>query len=274
MTDAPPIPQQTDHWGTILRVSLPILVGIAFIGAWQFLVTWLAVPKFVLPAPTLIAAAFVKDFGSLMASLWFTLTVTIEAFILAVIGGVALAVLFSQSKLIADALFPYAVILQVTPVISIAPLIIIWVGYDNVRPALLILAWIVAFFPVLSNTTLGLRSTDHNLRNLMQLYGASRWRVLTEIQFPSAMPYILAGMKISGGLSLIGAVVAEFVAGSGTSTGLAWRIIEAGNRLDIPTMFAALALLSILGITIFGLLSAFEYLMLRHWHESAVRREN
>ncbi len=274
MTDAAPIPQRADHWATVTRIALPILVGVVFLGVWQFLVTWLAVPKFVLPAPSLIAAAFFKDSGSLMGSLWFTLTVTVEAFILAVAGGIALAVLFSQSEIVATALFPYAVILQVTPVVSIAPLIIIWVGYDNVRTALLILAWIVAFFPVLSNTTLGLRSTDHNLRNLMQLYGASRWRVLTEIQFPNAMPYILAGMKISGGLSLIGAVVAEFVAGSGTSTGLAWRIIEAGNRLDIPRMFAALGLLSFLGIAIFGVLSAVEYLLLRHWHESAVRREN
>ncbi len=274
MTDAAPIPQRTDHWMSVLRVALPILVGVVFIVVWQLLVTWLQVPKFVLPAPSLIAIAFVADFQSLMGSLWFTLTVTIEAFVLAVVGGVALAVLFSQSEIVATALFPYAVILQVTPVVSIAPLIIIWVGYDNVRFALLILAWIVAFFPVLSNTTLGLRSTDHNLRNLMQLYGASRWRVLTEIQFPNAMPYILAGMKISGGLSLIGAVVAEFVAGSGTSTGLAWRIIEAGNRLDIPRMFAALGLLSFLGIAIFGVLSAVEYLLLRHWHESAVRREN
>jgi NitT/TauT family transport system permease protein len=274
VTDAAPIPQRTDHWMSVLRVALPILVGFVFIVVWQLLVTWLQVPKFVLPAPSLIAIAFVADFQSLMGSLWFTLTVTIEAFVLAVVGGVALAVLFSQSEIVATALFPYAVILQVTPVVSIAPLIIIWVGYDNVRFALLILAWIVAFFPVLSNTTLGLRSTDHNLRNLMQLYGASRWRVLTEIQFPNAMPYILAGMKISGGLSLIGAVVAEFVAGSGTSTGLAWRIIEAGNRLDIPRMFAALGLLSFLGIAIFGVLSAVEYLLLRHWHESAVRREN
>ncbi|WP_284945652.1 ABC transporter permease [Acidisoma cladoniae] len=274
MTVIAPIPQRADYRGTVLRILLPILVGIAFLALWQFLVGWLQVPKFVLPKPTLIWTALIANFWSLMGSLWFTLTVTIEAFVLAVVGGVALAVLFSQSEFIATAFFPYAVILQVTPVVSIAPLIIIWVGYDNVRTALLILAWIVAFFPVLSNTTLGLRSTDHNLRNLMQLYGASRWRILTEIQFPSAMPYLLAGMKISGGLSLIGAVVAEFVAGSGTSTGLAWRIIESGNRLDIPRMFAALGLLSFLGIAIFGAMSAIEYLLLRHWHESAVRREN
>jgi len=258
----------------LAQIGLPLLVGALFLVAWQILVTALAVPKFVLPAPSLIWQALIGDFWSLMGSLWFTLTVTVEAFLAAVIGGVALAVLFAQSRWIATAFFPYAVILQVTPVVSIAPLIIIWVGYDNVRVALLILAWIVAFFPILSNTTLGLRSTDHNLRNLMQLYGASRFRILTEIQFPAALPYILAGMKISGGLSLIGAVVAEFVAGSGSSTGLAWRIIEAGNRLDIPRMFAALGLLSLLGILIFWVMSLVEYLALRHWHESAVRREN
>lgn len=265
---------ETRSGSRALRIILPIAVGVGFLVLWQIIVTALGVPKFVLPGPLLIAQAFIANFGSLMGSLWFTLTVTAEAFAAAVLGGVALAVLFAQSPWIATALFPYAVILQVTPVVSIAPLIIIWVGYDNVRVALLILAWIVAFFPVLSNTTLGLRSTDHNLRNLMQLYGASRWQVLREIQFPSALPYILGGMKISGGLSLIGAVVAEFVAGSGSSTGLAWRIIESGNRLDIPRMFAALGLLSLLGILIFGLMSAIEYLALRHWHESAVRREN
>lgn len=258
----------------ILMVSLPVIVGILFLLFWQIIVSVMHVPKFVLPSPLLIWQSFIVNFWQLMGSLWFTLVVTIEAFIAAVLGGIALAVIFSQSKLISRAFFPYAVILQVTPIISIAPLIVIWVGYNNVRTALLILAWIVAFFPILSNTTAGLRATDHNLLNLMQIYQASRWKVLTQIKFPAALPYILAGMKISGGLSLIGVVVAEFVAGSGASTGLAWRILEAGSRLDIPNMFAALALLSILGILIFAALSGFEYLMLKNWHESAVHREN
>lgn len=258
----------------MLMVSLPLIVGILFLLCWQIIVSLLHIPKFVLPSPLLIWKSFIANFWPLMESLWFTLTVTIEAFIAAVIGGIALAVVFSQSKFIARAFFPYAVILQVTPIISIAPLIVIWVGYNNVRTSLLILAWIVAFFPILSNTTAGLRSTDHNLLNLMQIYRASRWQILTQIQFPGALPYILAGMKISGGLSLIGVVVAEFVAGSGSSLGLAWRILEAGNRLDIPSMFAALALLSLLGIVIFSAMSGFEYLMLKNWHESAVHREN
>jgi NitT/TauT family transport system permease protein len=257
----------------VLRIVIPTLVGIGFLLLWEFLVRVNSVPTFVLPAPSSIWASFIANFASLMDSLWVTLSITVLAFILAVVGGVGLAILFSQSRIVEMALFPYAIVLQVTPVVSIAPLILIWVGFDRVQFALLILAWIVAFFPILSNTTLGLRSADHNLRDLFRLYGASRWQVLTELQLPSALPYMLAGMKISGGLALIGAVVAEFVAGSGASTGLAWRIIEAGNRLDIPKMFAALLLLSGLGISIFFGLSWIEHLLLRRWHESALKRE-
>lgn len=257
----------------LLRILIPALVGIGFLLLWEFLVRYFGIAEFVLPAPSQIAASLVDNFSSLMNSLWVTLSITITAFFLAVVGGVGLAILFSQSRLIEMALFPYAVILQVTPVVAIAPLILIWVGFDRVHLALLILAWIVAFFPILSNTTLGLRSADHNLRDLFRLYGASRRQVLSELLLPSALPYILAGMKISGGLALIGAVVAEFVAGSGTSTGLAWRIIEAGNRLEIPKMFAALLLLSSLGILIFFGLSWVEHRLLHRWHESALKRE-
>ena len=243
------------------RVVVPVLVGVAFLAVWEAIVHFGEVRPFVLPAPSSIWASLTLNFGSLMA------------FLLAAAGGIGLAILFSQSRRIEMALFPYAVALQVTPVVAIAPLILIWVGYDRIELAVLILAWIVAFFPILSNTTLGLRSADHNLRDLFRLYGASRWQILTELQLPSALPYILAGMKISGGLALIGAVVAEFVAGSGTGTGLAWRIVEAGYRLDIPRMFAALFLLSGLGIAIFFSLTWVEHLLLRRWHESAVRRE-
>ncbi len=205
-----------------------------------------------------------------MLSLWSTFKITVAAFLLALISGVGLAILFSQSRLLEVMLYPYAVIFQVTPIVAIAPLILIWVGFERVTLALLILAWIVAFFPILSTTTLGLRSTDHSLRDLFKLYGATRWQLLTKLQLPTALPYLLSGMKISGGLALIGAVVAEFVAGSGTATGLAWRIVEAGNRLQIPKMFAALFLLSLLGIIIFFSLSALERALLKKWHESAV----
>jgi len=254
------------------RILIPILVGILVLAVWEAAVDYYQVQPFVLPAPSAIWMAFVENFASLMASLWTTLSVTLAAFALAVIGGVALAVLFSQSRLIETALYPYAVVLQVTPVVAIAPLILIWVGFEHINAALLILAWIVAFFPILSNTTLGLRSADHNLIDLFRLYGASRWQILTRLQLPTAMPYLLGAMKVSGGLALIGAVVAEFVAGSGTATGLAWRIVEAGNRLQIAKMFAALALLSALGIAIFFALTWLEWALLHKWHESAVKK--
>ena len=257
-----------------VRIAVPIARGAVFIATWEGLVRWLAIPKFVLPPPSMIVAALFGDFSTLMASLWVTLSVTLAAFFIALFLGVVVAILFAQSRLFEVSLFPYAVVLQVTPIVSIAPLVLIWVGLDHVERALLILATIVAFFPILSNTTLGLKSVDHNLQNLLDLYGATRWQRLKELQFPSALPYLLGGMKISGGLALIGAVVAEFVAGSGTGTGLAWRIVEAGNRLNIPRMFAALLLMSFLGIAIFFSLSALEYLLLRKWHESAVGREN
>lgn len=257
----------------LLRVLVPLLLGAALIGLWEFLVRWLEVPKFVLPPPSMIAQALLADHATLLVSLWITLRITLLAFLIALVAGVVLAVLSAQSRLIEISLFPYAVILQVTPVVSIAPLILIWVGLDHLDRALLILATIVAFFPILSNTTLGLKSVDHNLRDLFQLYGASRRQRLLLLQMPSALPYLLAGMKISGGLALIGAVVAEFVAGSGTGAGLAWRIVESANRLNIPGMFAALLLLSALGILIFLLMAGLQTLALRHWHESAVRRE-
>ena len=252
----------------LVRIGLPLLLAVGLIGYWEWAVEAFAIKPFVLSAPSAIWATFENNFSSLMASAWITLRTTILAFALAVIGGVALAVLFSQSPIFERALYPYAVTLQVTPVVAIAPLINIWVGLSRADLAVLILALIVAFFPILSNTTTGLKSTDLNLRALFQLYGASRWQTLVKLQLPTALPYLLAGMKISGGLALIGTVVAEFAAGSGASQGLAWRIIEASNRLQIAKSFAALAILSALGILIFFGLSLLEWLVLRRWHES------
>ncbi|MBV8169317.1 MAG: ABC transporter permease [Alphaproteobacteria bacterium] len=270
MTDAPTLPAAQ---GDKLRIIMPVAVGVLMLAAWEAGVRLGDVPPYILPGPIAVIGALIDDGGSLLTSLWITLQVTVSAFLLAALGGGALAVLFSRSRWIELSLFPYAVILQVTPIVAIAPLIIIWV--KDTYLSLLICAWIVAFFPVLSNATLGLTSTDHNLLNLFQLYGASRRQVLWYLRVPSAMPYYLGGLRIAGGLALIGAVVAEFVAGTGgTNTGLAYRILEAGYRLQIPRMFAALLLLSLTGILIFVALSLVSHLILRRWHESAVRREN
>ncbi|HKD48638.1 MAG TPA: ABC transporter permease [Rhizomicrobium sp.] len=254
-----------------LNIVFPLVLAIAVLAFWEWIVRARAVPPYVLPAPSAIVRALVQNFGSLMQSLASTLTVTLEGFAAALIAGILLAIAFSQSRLVERALYPYAIVLQVTPVVAIAPLILIWVGFDHINAALALIAALVAFFPILSNTTLGLKSADFNLVDLMRLYGASRWQILWRVRLPSALPYLLGAMKIAGGLSLIGAVVAEFVAGSGTATGLAWRIVEAGNRLEIAIMFAALALLALLGIAIFAAFSALEWALLHHWHESALK---
>ena len=256
----------------VLRVLMPLLVGVLTLIAWEALVRLREIPAYLLPGPILIAQTLVADWWSLAESLLITLRITLSALLAAVVVGAALSILFAQSKWIELSFFPYAVILQVTPIVAIAPLIIIWV--DDVNLSLLICAWIVAFFPILSNTTLGLNSYDHNLADLFRLYHATPWQVLTRLRIPSAMPYFLAGLKISGGLALIGAIVAEFVAGSGGSaSGLAFRILESGYQLRIPRMFAALVLISGTGIVIFLALGLLQHLVLRGWHESAVRRE-
>jgi NitT/TauT family transport system permease protein len=258
---------------TAATVAAPLVVGAAVLSAWELAVRLGGVPPYILPGPILIAETLIQDWASLLPSLVNTLRTTILAFALAALGGLALAVLFAQSRWAELSFFPYAVILQVTPIVAIAPLIIIWVR--DTELALLACAWIVAFFPVVANTTLGLNSTDHNLLNLYELYGASRRQVLWQLRLPSALPYYLAGLRISGGLALIGAVVAEFVAGTGgAASGLAYRILESGYRLNVPRMFAALLLISLAGIAIFLALTWLQHLALRGWHESAVRREN
>jgi NitT/TauT family transport system permease protein len=251
-----------------MRFALPFLFGAALLAVWEIWVAWAAIPKFILPPPSAIGAALLAHADTLMASLAVTLRITLLAFFWALVSAVGLAVLFTRARPIELALYPYVVTLQVTPVVAIAPLILIWVGFDHVERALVIIAWIVAFFPMLTNTVQGLRGIDPQLHDLMSLSGARWWQRLYYLELPAALPSMLTGAKISGGLALIGAVVAEFVAGSGSSTGLAWRIIEAGNRLEIATMFASLALLSGLGIALFYLLSFIEWLLLRHWHDS------
>jgi NitT/TauT family transport system permease protein len=254
----------------ITDIAFPMLLAALLLGAWEWAVRHWQVPAYVLPAPSAIAEAFARNFTSLMASLASTLTVTLEAFVAATVLGVATAIAFSQSRLLERTLYPYAVILQVTPVVAIAPLILIWVGFERINLALAIIATIVAFFPILAGATLGLKSADFNLIDLTRLYGASRAQTLWRIRLPNALPYLLSGMKTAGGLALIGAVVAEFVAGSGTATGLAWRIVESGNRLEIATLFAALTLLAATGVLIFAFLSLLEWALLRRWHESAI----
>jgi NitT/TauT family transport system permease protein len=252
----------------VVRVLLPAAVLALGVVVWGLLVRLYHIPPYVLPGPDAVFQTLVKDWPILWQSLLATLGTTIEGFAAASVGGVALALLFNQSKWLEYSLFPYAVILQVTPVIAIAPLLLIYLPQHT---AVIVCAWIVGFFPVLSNTTLGLNSVDRNLAGLFQLYGASRLQTLLYLRLPAALPFILGGLRIAGGLSLIGAVVAEIAVGSaGAGSGLAYRIAESGYRLEIPRMFAALLLLSIAGIVIYGLLALVSHLILRRWHESAL----
>ena len=252
--------------------AAPTLLGLLGLGLWEGAVRAFGVPPYVLPGPVAIAGALREDWALLWPSALVTLRVALLALVVAVASGGSLAVLFAQSRALERALFPWAVVLQVTPVVAIAPLILIWV--DDVTAALLVCASIVAFFPVLSNTALGLRSADRNLVELFRLYGATRGQALALLLLPSALPFFLAGLRVAGGLALIGAVVAEFVAGAGgTGSGLAFRILEAGYQLRIPRMFASLALISALGIGLFAALGLVQHLALRRWHESEARRD-
>ncbi|MGO4123785.1 ABC transporter permease [Inquilinus sp. YAF38] len=255
------------------RIAIPVIAFTAFIALWQWYVVAYQVPRYILPSPTEVAATMVGDWPILSSALAVTLTITFAALAAALIGGVTLAILFIQSRWLELAFYPYAVVLQVTPIVAIAPLIIIYA--PSTESVLLICAFIVAFFPILSNMTQGLKSTDHNLLNLFELYGASRWQSLLHLRIPSALPYFATGLRIGGGLALIGSVVAEFAAGSaGAQSGLAFRILEAGRRLNVPRLFAALILITLTGLAIFALTSLVSHLLLRRWHESAIRREN
>ena len=229
------------------------------------------VPPFVLPSPSLVLETLVTDRGILLPALLVTLKTTFGALAAAVVGGVGLAILFAQWKWVERSFLPFAIVLQVTPIVAIAPLLLI---YLEASTAVLVCAFLVAFFPILSNTALGLASADRNLIDLFKLYRATRWQTLIYLRLPAALPYFLGGLRIGGGLALIGAIVAELAAGNaGKGAGLAFRIAEAGYRLNIPRMFAALALISAAGIAIFAALSAVSVLLLGRWHDSAAGPE-
>ena len=257
----------------ILRIVIPFIMVALAIGLWQLHITVNEVPRYIMPAPGDVIAALYTDWGTLSPSLLVTLRITFLALAIALVGGVGLAIILVQSKWIELAIFPFAVILQVTPMIAIAPLLIIYM--PDTHSALLTCAFVVAFFPILSNMVAGLKSVDHNLLNLFELYGASRWQTLLYLKLPASLPYFAAGLRIGGGLSLIAAVVAEFAAGSaGKGAGLAFRLLESGYRLNYPRLYAALILLMVTGVAIFAATSLIAWLLLHRWHESAMKREN
>ena len=253
-------------------IAAPLVVGLVFLLLWHAIVAINQIPSYIVPGPLLVLETLLRDWNSLYHSLLITLQVTGSALLLAVILGSLLSILFVQSRVLESALLPYAVILQVTPLVAIAPLIIIWVSdpYD----ALVICATVACIFPVIANTTVGLRSVDSGLLDLFRLYGASRTHVLLRLRIPSAAPYFFAGLRVATALALIGAVVAEFVAGTGgTQSGLAYQILQAGLQLKIPRLFAALFLITATGIVLFLVVSWLSRMALRRWHESELPQE-
>ncbi len=254
------------------RIGYPLLVALVLVGGWQWLVVGLDLPHYLVPSPVLMVQTLADNFAQLMLALWVTLKVTVLAFALATVVGVAISFLFVQSRTIETAFFPYAILLQVTPIVAVAPLIIIWVR--NPTGAMVVCAALVALFPIISNTTLGLRSVDPDLQSYFRMNRANRLQTLWRLRIPSALPYFFGGLRISSGLSLIGAVVAEFVAGTGgTGSGLAYQILQAGFQLDIPRMFAALFLISLTGVVLFVLMAWLSKRALGGWHSSEVSQD-
>ncbi len=256
-----------------VRFAAPLLVGMALLGGWEFACAHWQVPIFLFPKPSDIWRSLTGDAPTLFAALWVTMRITFQAFFCAVVLGTLIAFIFVQSRFLEVSLFPYAVLLQVTPVVAVAPLIIILV--KNTQAALTVCATLVALFPMISNTTIGLRSIDQGLANLFRMNRAGRTATLLRLRIPSALPFFFAGLRISSGLALIGAVVAEFVAGTGgRGSGLAYEILQSGFQLDIPRMFAALFLIALAGVSLFVLMAWLSKLALGGWHESEVARES
>jgi NitT/TauT family transport system permease protein len=256
-----------DRSQTAQKFIWPLLVAVVLVGLWHGLVLYFEVPVFLVPGPFKVAQVLVTDAGLLFGALLTTLKITLLAFLCAIALGVLIAFAFVQSRVIETALFPYAVLLQVTPIVAIAPLIIIWV--KDPTASLVICATLVALFPIIANTTLGLRSINPGLLSYFRLNRATRWQTLVRLRIPSALPYFFGGLRISSGLALIGAVVAEFVAGTGgTGTGLAYQILQAGYQLNIPRMFAALLLITLTGVLLFAAMAGLSKMALGRWHES------
>ncbi len=263
-----PLAQRAWFW----PVVAPIGVGVLLLVGWQAMCDYFEIPPYLFPSPKAIVTAFLDDYPTLLHALWSTLKITFQAFALAVVLGSLTAFIFVQSRVIELSLLPYAVLLQVTPIVAVAPLLIILV--KNTPVALTLCATVVAIFPIISNTTIGLRTIDPGLLSYFRMNKVGRAETLIRLRIPSALPFFMAGMRISSGLALIGAVVAEFVAGTGgRSAGLAYEILQSGFQLDIPRMFAALFLITLTGVVLFAAMIGLQQMLLGHWHESALKGE-
>jgi NitT/TauT family transport system permease protein len=248
-----------------MKLLAPAILIVFLLAAWEAACRVLGVPVYLLPAPSAIGAALAEGWPLLLASAWSTLSTALIGLLLASLLACGLALLVSLNPVVEDAVRPVAVTLQVTPLVAIGPLMTIWAGIEHPGRAVVALAAVAAFFPFFSGALAGLKAVDPDLSRLFDLYGAGRTQRLWRLRLPSAVPALLEGHKVAAGLAVIGAVVAEFVAGSGGDQGLAWRILEASNRLQTARVFAALAVLAVLGVALHGLLSLAEQRLLAWW---------
>ena len=247
------------------RALAPFVLIAILLGAWELAVRAMGVPAYFLPPPSGVAAALVENLPSLMAAAWITLSTALIALVIASFVAIAIAIIIGLNPILEAAVRPLASVLQVTPVVAIAPLVLIWAGIDHPERAIIALAVLVAFFPIFSGAVTGLRAADPDLERLFDLYGAGRWSRVMRLRLPSAVPFLLEGHKVGAGLAIIGAVVAEFGAGSGGVRGLAWQILDAGNKLQTARMIAALVVLGLMGVVLHGLLDRAERAGLKWW---------
>ncbi|PRO66429.1 ABC transporter permease [Alkalicoccus urumqiensis] len=255
--------------GRVLPPAAAFLIGILL---WQAVVMITGVPPYILPAPTDIAIAAAENAERLQTAVLSTMLSSVVGFIASVVLGIGAAVLMASSKMVERSLYPYAIILQTIPVVAIAPIIVIWFGSG--LNAIMMIAFIIAFFPMVSNTLIGLNATEKNMKDLFHLYNASRWQVMWKLRFPAALPFIIGGMKISCTLAVIGAIVGEYIAGgSGGSGGLGYAITVAASRLQTPYLFTLGLSASVFGIVFFLTVNYFSSRLLRSWHDSELKQD-
>ncbi|MDT2046973.1 ABC transporter permease [Priestia flexa] len=260
-------------WPILNTYLPPVIVFMLFMLFWQFGTQLLQIPPYLLPKPMDIVEAAVMNWSNLSSAVIRTITESMLGFMFSVIGGVIGALLMSSSKLLERSLYPYAILLQTIPIVAIAPIIVIWFGSG--MNAIVIIAFTIGFFPMLSNTLIGLNATDRGMINLLKLYQASPWQIMWKVRIPAALPYIMAGLKISCTLAVVGAIVGEYIAGiGGGDGGLGYAITVASSRMETAYLFACGISASILGVGFFLLVNLFSKLLLGSWHESEMKREN
>lgn len=270
MTRAVTVKKDNGFAAVLKKILPPIAVFIIFVGGWEVIVRLLDIAPYLLPKPSDIVQAAQQNYTNLTHSVWTTIVEAFIGFVVSAILGIGFAIVLALSKLVEKSVYPYAIILQTIPIVAIAPIIVIWFGAG--MNAIVIIAFLISFFPILSNTLIGLNSTDQNMKNLFYLYNATKLQTILRLRIPAALPYIVAGLKISCSMAVIGAIVGEYVAGiGGGDGGLGYAITIASTRLQTAYLFACGLSASVLGIVFFLLVNLLSKWLLSSWHESEMK---